>query len=48
MFNIPGLWLDNAVIFISTVEISWDIFRILVDYCLRHLANNVAIHIITL
>jgi hypothetical protein len=32
----------------STVEISWDIFRILADYRLRHLVNNVAIHIITL
>ena len=29
----------------STVEISWDIFWILVDYRLRHLVNNVAIHI---
>jgi hypothetical protein len=29
----------------STVEISWYIFRILVDYRLRHLVNNVAIHI---
>ena len=31
----------------STVEISWDIFRILADYRLRHLVNNVAIHIYT-
>jgi hypothetical protein len=29
----------------STVEISWDIFRILADYRLRHLVNNVAMHI---
>jgi hypothetical protein len=28
----------------STVEISWDIFRIFADYLLRHLVNNVAIH----
>jgi hypothetical protein len=27
----------------STVEISWDIYKILADYCLRHLVNNVAI-----
>jgi hypothetical protein len=50
MFDIPGLWLDNAVPFQginSTVEISWDIFRILTDYRLRHLVNNVAIHIYT-
>ena len=31
----------------STVEISWDIFRILADYRLRHLINNLAIHIYT-
>jgi hypothetical protein len=31
----------------STVEIAWDIFRILIDYCLRHLVNNAAIHIYT-
>jgi len=29
----------------STVEISWDIFRILADYRLRHLVNNMAIYI---
>ena len=29
----------------STVEIAWHIFRILADYRLRHLVNNVAIHI---
>ena len=29
----------------SAVEISRDICRILADYCLRHLVNNVAIHI---
>jgi hypothetical protein len=32
----------------STVEISWDMFKILADYRLRHLVNNVAIHMITL
>ena len=32
----------------SMVEISWDIFRILANHCLRHLVNNVAIHMITL
>jgi hypothetical protein len=31
----------------STVEISWDIFIILANYCLLHLVNNVAIHIYT-
>jgi hypothetical protein len=31
----------------STVEISWDIFRILTNYRLHHLVNNVAIHIYT-
>jgi hypothetical protein len=31
----------------STVKIAWDIFRILVDYRLRHLVNNVAMHIYT-
>ena len=35
--------MDNAVIF--TIEIEWDIFRILADYRLRHIVNNVAIHI---
>ena len=29
----------------STFEISWDIFRILADYCLHHLVNDVAIYI---
>ena len=29
----------------STIEIAWDILRILVDYRLRHIVNNVAIHI---
>ena len=29
----------------STVEISWNIIRILVDNRLRHLVNNVAMHI---
>jgi transcriptional regulator of met regulon len=28
----------------STVEIAWDVFRILADYRLRHLVNNVAIN----
>jgi hypothetical protein len=34
----------------STVEISWDILRLLADYRLRHLVNNVhvAIYMITL
>ena len=27
------------------VEIEWDIFRVLDDYRLRHLVNNVAMHI---
>jgi len=44
--------LDNAVINFnsinSTVEISRDIFIIFADYRLRHLVNNVAIHVITL
>jgi hypothetical protein len=31
----------------STVEISRDIFRILANYRLHHLVNNVAIHIYT-
>ena len=31
----------------SMVEISRDIFRNLADYCLRHLVNNMAIHIYT-
>jgi hypothetical protein len=31
----------------STVEILWNIFRILADYRLPHLVNNVAIHIYT-
>jgi hypothetical protein len=29
----------------STVEISWNIFIILADYCLRHLDNNMTIYI---
>jgi hypothetical protein len=29
----------------STIEIAWNIFRILADYRLRHLVNNVAMHI---
>jgi hypothetical protein len=28
----------------STVEIAWDVFRILADYRLRHLVNNVTIN----
>jgi hypothetical protein len=38
----------NAVIFYginSTVETAWYIFRMLANYRLRHLVNNVAIHI---
>ena len=45
MFNIPGLWLDNAVIFtVSIPRLKYQIF--LADYHLRHLVNNVAIHMI--
>ena len=49
LFNIPGLWLDNAEIFtVSIPRLKYqDIFRILADYRLRHLVNNVAIHIYT-
>jgi hypothetical protein len=31
--------------YLCSVKISWDIFRILADYRLRHLVKNVAIHI---
>jgi transcriptional regulator of met regulon len=38
----------NFQVINSTVEISLDIFRILVNYRLRHLVNNVAIDMLTL
>ena len=31
----------------STIEIAWDIFITLVDYCLHHLVDNVEINIYT-
>ena len=48
LFNIPGVigQYCNFQGINSTVEIR-DIFRILADYRLRHLVNNVAIHIYT-
>ena len=43
--------IEGAVLFElginSTIEIAWNIFRILADYRLRHLVNNVAMHIYT-
>jgi len=41
--------LDNAVIFtVSITRLKYHEIMILADYRLRHLVNNVAIHMITL